>query len=130
MESGVRKYLYIASAAICVAMGTVGMFLPILPTTPFLLLAIWLFMRSSMRGVKMVMGNRWLSPYVRSYFSRNGIPAHRLKRFLLTLWLTLFVGMLVFRSNLHVVGILAVVGVGVSLHLYSKREKNNQLKKL
>lgn len=130
METGVRKYIYIVLAVICVAMGTLGMFLPILPTTPFLLLAIWLFMRSSRRGVKMVMGNRWLAPYVRSYFSRNGIPVCRLKRFLLTLWLTLIVGMMIFHNNLRMVAILAVVGVGVSIHLYSKREKTNQLKKL
>ena len=130
METGVKKYIYVVLAVMCVAMGALGMFLPILPTTPFLLLAIWLFMRSSRKGVKMVMGSRWLAPYVRSYFSRNGIPAHRLKRFLLTLWLTLFVGMMIFRNNLHVTAILAVVGVGVSIHLYSKREKKNQLKKL
>ena len=123
MEKGVRKYMYIMLAVMCVAMGTLGMFLPVLPTTPFLLLAIWLFMRSSRKGVKMVMGNRWLAPYVHSYFSRNGIPKGRLKRFFLTLWLTLFVGMLVFHGNLHVVCILAVVGVGVSIHLYSKRER-------
>ncbi len=123
MESGIRKYLYMALAAICVAMGTLGIFLPILPTTPFLLLAIWLFMRSSRKGIKMIMGNRLLAPYVRSYFSRNGIPSGRLKRFFLTLWLTLLLGMVIFHENLHVVIILVVVGIGVSIHLYSKRER-------
>ncbi len=117
------KYLYISLAALCVILGTLGMFLPILPTTPFLLLAIWLFMRSSRRGVKLIMGNRYLAPYVHSYFSRNGIPVDKLKRILLTLWLALLLGMAIFRNGLHVVAILMVVGIGVTIHLYCKREK-------
>lgn len=120
-----KKYIYIALANLSVALGVLGMFLPILPTTPFLLLAIWLFMRSSRKGVRIIMGNRYLAPYVHSYFSRNGIPLKKLKRFLLTLWLTLAAGMLIFHSRIHVVVILAIVGIGVSIHLYSKREKNN-----
>lgn len=120
-----KKYIYIALANLSVALGVLGMFLPILPTTPFLLLAIWLFMRSSKKGVRTVMSNRHLAPYVHSYFSRNGIPIPKLKRFLLTLWLTLVAGMVLFHHKVHVVAILVVVGIGVSIHLYSKREKNN-----
>ncbi len=117
------KYIYISLAALCVILGTLGMFLPILPTTPFLLLAIWLFMRSSRRGVKLIMGNRYLAPYVHSYFSRNGIPVPRLRRILLTLWLTLLVAMALCRNNLYVVAVLVLVGIGVTIHLYCKREK-------
>lgn len=120
-----KKYIYIVLANLSIVLGVLGMFLPILPTTPFLLLAIWLFMRSSRKGVRVIMGNRHLAPYVHSYFSRNGIPVQKLKRFLLTLWLTLAAGMVIFHNNAHVVAILAVVGIGVSIHLYSKREKTN-----
>ena len=118
-----RKYLYIGAALFCVSMGTLGMFLPILPTTPFLLLAIWLFMRSSKRGVKMIMGNKLMGPYVHSYFSRNGIPKNKLKRILLSLWLTLLATMWICHTKLHVVAILAAVGIGVTIHLYHRREK-------
>ena len=119
-----RKYIYIAIASLSVALGFLGMFLPILPTTPFLLLAICLYMRSSKKGVKMILSNRRLSPYVYSYFSRRGIPMHQLKRILLTLWLTLGAGMAIFHNRWTVVVILATVGVGVTIHLYLKREKH------
>ena len=117
------KYLYIAAASFCVAMGFIGIFLPVFPTTPWLLLAIFLYMRSSLSGVKMILRNKYLGPYVHSYFSRNGIPAHQLKRILLTLWLTLAVGIAIFRGSIIVVCILASVGIGVSAHLYCRREK-------
>ena len=119
------KYIYILLAGLCVIMGTLGMFLPILPTTPFLLLAIWLFMRSSKKGVKMILSSKLLGPYVRSYFSRNGIPKNKLKRILLSLWLTLLATMWICNTKLHVVAILATVGIGVTIHLYCRREKNN-----
>ena len=119
----IKKYIYIFLASLCVIMGTLGMFLPVLPTTPLLLLAIWLFMRSSRKGVKIIMGNRLMAPYVHSYFSRNGIPKDKLLRILLTLWLTLAVGIAIFHSNIVVVCILASVGIGVSAHLYCRREK-------
>ena len=119
-----RKYIYITIASLSVALGFLGMFLPILPTTPLLLLAIWLYMRSSRKGVKMILSNRRLSPYVHSYFSRRGIPLHQLKRILLTLWLTLGAGIAIFYSRLAVVAILVAVGVGVTIHLYLKREKH------
>ena len=120
-----KKFLYITLAGICVILAIAGMFLPILPTTPFLLLAIWLYMRSSKKGVKMILSNRLMAPYVYSYFSRKGIPKNNLIKFLLTLWLTLAAGILLFHNKVHVVAILVAVGIGVSIHLYCKREKNN-----
>ena len=124
-NKNMRKYIYIAIASLSVALGFIGMFLPMLPTTPFLLLAIWLYMRSSKKGVKMILSNRRLSPYVYSYFSRRGIPLHQLKRILLTLWFTLGAAMAIFRSRPSVIAILTVVGIGVTVHLYLRREKTN-----
>ena len=73
---------------------------------------------------KMILSNKRLSPYVHSYFSRRGIPLYQLKRILLTLWLTLGAGMAIFHTRWAVVAILASVGVGVTIHLYLKREKH------
>ena len=110
-------------ATLCVVMATIGIFLPVLPTTPLLLLAIWLYMRSSKKGVKMILSNRRLAPYVHSYFSRNGIEPVVLKRILLTLWLTISAAMAICRDRLPVVAILLVCGIGVTIHLYLKRQK-------
>lgn len=119
-----KKILTIA-ASICVIMGTIGVFLPVWPTTPFLLLAIYLYMRSSKRGVKMILSNKMLAPYVRSYFSKGGIPTNVLIRILTLLWGTLILGMILYWEKLLVVAILCCVGIGVSIHLLSKRCKPN-----
>lgn len=120
-----KKYIYIIIASIAVGLGFLGMFLPVMPTTPFLLLALWLYMRSSRSGVKMLLSNRHLAPYIRSYFSRKGIPRVQLRRILLTLWLTLGAAMAVLYTRPHLIAILAVIGTGVTIHLYCRREKTN-----
>lgn len=117
------KKLYITLASFCVALGVAGIFIPILPTTPFLLAAIYLYMRSSKSGVKMILRNKYLAPYVSSYFSKRGIPLPILLRTLVLLWLTLGISFILVKDHLHVELILLIVGIGVTVHLFLKRSK-------
>lgn len=119
----IKRKIYVISATACVGLGLAGAFLPLLPTTPFLLLAIFLYMRSSKEGVKMILRNRYLAPYVKSYFSKKGIPSPVLARALLLMWLTMGSCIIWVTDNLCVRLLLALIAVGVSVHLYAKRAK-------
>ncbi|MBE6229855.1 MAG: DUF454 domain-containing protein [Bacteroidales bacterium] len=118
------KHIYIISATICVGLGLLGTFIPLLPTTPFLLLAIFLFMRSSKSGVKMILRNRILAPYVVSYFSKEGIPMNILLRTILLLWLTMGCCIIWATHNIYVRLLLAAIAAGVTIHLVLKRKKD------
>ncbi len=117
-----KRKLYIVLATLFTGLGLCGTFLPLLPTTPFLLLAIFFYMRSSTKGVKMILGNRHLSPYVKSYFSKKGIPLKILVRTLLLMWLTLGCCIIWCVSSVYLRALLALIGVSVTIHLYLKRE--------
>ena len=67
-----RKYLYIFSGFLCVGLGWLGVVTPGLPTTPFLLLASWLFYRSSPRLQQWLL-NSWLGRYIRNYEREKGM---------------------------------------------------------
>lgn len=69
-----RKYVYIALGLVAVALGTLGVVLPGLPTTPFLLLASWLFYRSSSRLQQWLLAS-WLGKYIRNYHRHGGMTA-------------------------------------------------------
>ena len=68
------KYLYITLGLIVVGLGALGVVVPGLPTTPFLLLASWLFYRSSPRLQQWLLQS-WLGAYIRNYQRRGGMTA-------------------------------------------------------
>ncbi|HEX8540966.1 MAG TPA: YbaN family protein [Pseudomonas sp.] len=59
---------------VSVTLGVIGIFLPILPTTPFLLLAAACFARSSPRFYYWLVNHKRLGPWIRDYLEGNGIP--------------------------------------------------------
>ena len=63
-----------AVGTISVGLGILGVFVPLLPTTPFLLLAAFCFARSSPRFYQQLIGNRWLGDYVQNYRDKRGLP--------------------------------------------------------
>src|SRR5690606_31846161 len=67
------KLMLSSAGALCVALGVLGIFLPLLPTTPFLLLAAWLFMRSSPRMHQWLVQHRRLGPFIRAWEGGAGL---------------------------------------------------------
>ena len=62
-----HKPLFIVLGWCCVLLGLIGVFLPLLPTTPFMILALLLFARSSPRFHRMLLENRWFGPGLRQW---------------------------------------------------------------
>jgi uncharacterized protein len=74
---------------ISVALGILGIFLPLLPTTPFLLLASACYIRSSERLYHWLMGNKYLGPYIRNIKDRRGMPFRAKVYTIALLWVSL-----------------------------------------
>lgn len=68
------RYVLLAIGWLSVALGVIGIFLPVLPTTPFLLLAAACFMRSSTRFYLWLVNHRQLGPWIVDYLEGQGIP--------------------------------------------------------
>ena len=68
------RYALLAVGWLSVVLGVIGIFVPVLPTTPFLLLAAACFVRSSRRFYLWLVNPRHLGPWVRDYLEGNGIP--------------------------------------------------------
>lgn len=71
--TGPRRILFLALAGIFTALGTVGAILPVLPTTPFLLLASFFLARSSPRLNAALLNSRFLGPVLRDWQEHHGI---------------------------------------------------------
>ncbi len=68
------RQVYLALGLICVALGAIGAFLPVLPTTPFLILAAACFARSSPRLESRLLNHPQFGPALRAWRERNAIP--------------------------------------------------------
>lgn len=68
-----RKPVFAFCGLLCVVLGTAGIFLPLLPTTPFLLLAAYLFARSSERLYAWLLAHKHLGPYIHAFRDRTGL---------------------------------------------------------
>ncbi|GAC1033667.1 YbaN family protein [Pseudomonas sp. No.21] len=73
-RSSAVRYVLLVVGWLAVALGVIGIFLPVLPTTPFLLLAAACFVRSSRRFYLWLVNHRHLGPWIRDYLEGNGIP--------------------------------------------------------
>lgn len=69
-----KRIVYIISGLLSVGLGALGVVVPGLPTTPFILLASWLFYRSSPRLQEWLLQS-WLGTYIRSYHRHGGMTA-------------------------------------------------------
>ncbi len=84
-----KKAILVAAGSLCLALAVLGVFLPLLPTTPFLLLASACYVRSSERLHGWLMGNRVLGPYISNFQERRGIPLRAKVTTVVVLWLPL-----------------------------------------
>jgi uncharacterized membrane protein YbaN (DUF454 family) len=117
-ENLVRRLLIVAGSLL-VGLGIIGIFVPMLPTTPFLLLAAACYARSSPKFYYWLLNNRWFGSYIRNYRQRKGIPL-AIKIFTLALlWLTIGTSAAFAVQSLTVRIILILIAVGVSIHILS-----------
>jgi hypothetical protein len=114
-----ERGVLVAAGTLCVTLGVIGVFVPVLPTTPFLLLAAACYVRSSERLSRWLFSNRLFGLYVRRYRDGEGMPLTFKISTLVLLWITLgSSALLVVPGHLWWVrGLLLVVGLGVTIHI-------------
>ena len=116
MSEKLKRQLLIIAGTLSLAVGIIGIFVPVLPTTPFLLLAAGCYLRSSRRFYNWLMANRWLGNYIRNYIEGRGIPI-KVKVFIIALlWVTISISIWLV-ANTVVTVVLLIVAVGVTLHI-------------
>ncbi len=113
-----RRGIYFSVGSVSVVMGVIGIFVPLWPTTCFLLLAGWAFARSSPRAERWLYENRLFGRYLSDYRERGVISPRVRLTSVSVLWLFMAVT-IVLLSRVWVAALLLLVATAVTVHLYS-----------
>lgn len=119
--SRIQKILFLTGGGICVLCALIGMFIPVLPTTPFLLLAVFFFGRSSGKAHRWLLHNRWFGGYIRRYHEGHGIALRDKIITLALLWLTILLSAFLVVDNMWVRLLMFAIAAGVTTHLVRTR---------
>jgi hypothetical protein len=111
-----RKALFTWAGHACVALGLAGVFVPLMPTTPFLLLAAACYVRGSERHYRWLLNHRLLGPFLRNYREKRAIPRRAKLAALALMWGS--ITLTAWRVDRPVVtAVLIAVAAGVSVFL-------------
>jgi len=95
----------------------VGIFVPLLPTTPFLLLAAACFVRSSEKRYQWLLSHRVFGTYIRNYREHGAVTPHAKIVTLALLWGTMSISAFVFVESVVLRVILLAIAVSVTVHI-------------
>jgi len=112
----VRWTLWFAGT-VFVGIGILGIFLPLLPTTVFFLMAAWCYARSSHKFYLWMHQNKYFGKYVKDYREGRGVTRTSKAVSIIILWTTILSSALFATDSLAVRIVLVVIAVGVTIHL-------------
>ena len=118
------RAIWLIAGTICVVLGAIGIVLPILPTTPFLLAAAACYYKSSPRMHKWLLTNKWFGEYIRNYQEGKGLPMKTKIMALSVLWITIGLSLFLILERvlppqlvLPIQVIMVIVATIVSLYI-------------
>jgi len=126
MRTTAKRKLLIGAGTLSTGLGIIGIFVPILPTTPFLLLAAACYMRSSERFYQWLISNRIFGAYVRNYIEGRGMPVRTKIFTILLLWLTIGLTVTIGVQNTIVRIVLICVAIGVTTHICLIKKRKSE----
>jgi len=111
------KFIYLACGFVSFGLAMLGIALPLLPTTPLLLLSAWFFAMSSQRFYTWLINHKIFGRIISDYRERGGVRRKLKVRVLILLWATILSSAIFFTNMWSIRIILVAIAIGVSIHL-------------
>ncbi len=120
----IHRFLYLIAGFLLVAIGVIGIFLPLLPTTVFLILASACFIKSSPKANEWLRNHKILGVYIKNYQDKSGLTLKSKILSIIFLWLSISISGLLLTNEFYIRMVLLAIAIGVSIHLILVKTKN------
>lgn len=127
-KSKLLRWLLGGLGILSLALGVTGIFVPLLPTTPFLLLAAACFLRSSEKLHLWLLNHKWLGPYIRNYQEYKALPYVTKFWTLLLMWSTIGYAVLRVLDSWALRALLLLIAAGVTAHILSLKTLTEEMR--
>ena len=117
-----KKALLMTAGFTSLALGTIGVVMPLLPTTPFVLLAAICFSSVNQKMYERLRKNRIFGQYIENYRTKQGISKRHKYGSIAFMWAGMITSA-VLIGKAHVCVVLFLVGTGVTIHLLMIKTK-------
>lgn len=124
-----KRIIYIIVGTLSLILGTIGIFLPLLPTTPLWLLTCWCYIHSSEKLYNRVMSNRYFGGYIKDYVVHKAIPMRTKVSVLSVMWLSTILTSIFVIDIVWVKVVLVFISLAVSWHIIVFPTKRSEIKK-
>ncbi|NLY21192.1 MAG: DUF454 domain-containing protein [Tissierellia bacterium] len=125
---GIKNLLLTIAGLIALILGGIGAFIPVWPTTPFVIFSFGL-LSATPNIQKRILKIEFFREYLESYHEKKGISKRTLIFSLIFLWSMLFISIYK-MNNMHMTVLLVVIGIGVTIHIAwvsrDRRKKNGR----
>jgi uncharacterized membrane protein YbaN (DUF454 family) len=114
----VKKGAYFIVGTLALILGIIGAFLPVLPTTPLILLAAGCYIRSSKRFYEWLISNDKYGKTIEDYHTGRGITKNTKIRAIGLMWLMITISVYFFITSIPLIAFLYLIAISVSVYLY------------
>lgn len=112
-----KKIVYIFLGFVSIGLAIIGIFLPVLPTTPFLLLSAYFFARSSEKWYRWLLSTKRFGKVIKDYREQKGVTLGLKIYSLSLLWLTILISVVFILSPIYLDLLLIFIASAVSYHI-------------
>ncbi len=115
--SKVKRVIYLIIGTVALVLGALGLFLPVLPTTPFVILAAACYLRSSKRMHAWILQSRLFGETIENFQEGRGLKRDTKIRALVLMWATISLSAFFFVDQLIFRGAMFLVAAGVTIYI-------------
>ena len=118
-DSKIYRYFLVVLGTISLVLGILGIFLPLLPTTPFLLLTAALYFRGSEKFYNWLINHKILGEYIRNFRENRAIPLRVKIISVSLLWITILSSAHFFVPYWWAKLVMIIIAILVTIHILS-----------